>query len=157
MILTSLPYFSTIKDYNYFKNVTLKFNFICNLDSNNKPDYLKSYYNLYAITKDSNKYKNRNKNIDLDLDMGIDQAKENQIISGIYFHTFSDKILSSYGNYSVFTFYSTFILIAGNYIRTFFSSGSERIILTDMPEPQSLITLCEGIKISRYRYDFERY
>lgn len=155
MILSALPTFSSIKDPMFFKNVTLKFNFICDLDENNKPDYLKSYYNLMAeVSNPNSTYKNSTKGA---IDTDDIEKDTNLETGGIYFHTFSNLILSSYGSYNLLTFYSTFILIIGNYIRNFFVSGSERIILTDMPEPQSLITLCEGIKISRYRFDFERY
>lgn len=74
----------------------------------------------------------------------------------IVFHTFSDKISETSGNYDVLTYYISFILVIGRVIRGFISGEAEKIIMTEMPEPQQLINLCEGIKISCYRRDFVR-
>jgi piezo-type mechanosensitive ion channel component 1/2 len=57
-------------------------------------------------------------------------------------------------SYDVVGFYISFILVIGKVIRSIISGEETRIILTEMPEPESLMTLCEGIKISRYRRDF---
>ena len=73
---------------------------------------------------------------------------------GIFFFAFSDKISSSTSGYSVITFYLTFILIIGNYIRNFFSGQAEKINLTEMPNPEEIINLCEGILASRHSFDF---
>jgi len=110
-------------------NTHLKLNFVC-AKSLGSIDYVNSYFKLIADYDDEQ--------------------------TGIFFHTFSNKISSSTGNYNVLTFYTTFVILIGNLIRDFFIKPAERIIYLDMPEPGSLLTLCEGIKISRYRYDFER-
>lgn len=132
MRLSSSQLVEKLEDPQNFKNITLKMNYNCT-KRNDNIDYLNSFFQLRADYNDS-----------------ISDS------SGIFFHTFSYKISSSTGNYNVLTFYSTFIILIGNYIRMFFTSGAERIITTDMPEPGNLLTLCEGIKISRYRYEFER-
>jgi hypothetical protein len=75
----------------------------------------------------------------------------------IVFHTFSDKVSPTSANYDILTFYISFILVIGRVIRGVISGEAEKIILTEMPEPQQLTHLCEGIKISRYRNDLERY
>jgi hypothetical protein len=74
---------------------------------------------------------------------------------GIRFHVFSDKVSSTTLNYSVLTFYVSFVLLVGNYVRNFFSGQPEKISLTEMPNNEELLNLCEGIKVSRYSYNFE--
>ena len=76
--------------------------------------------------------------------------------SGIEFHTFSDKVSSYTAGYDILTFYVTFVLLAGNYVRNFFAGQPEKIMLTEMPEPDKLINLCEGIKTSRYSFELEK-
>ena len=70
-------------------------------------------------------------------------------------HVFSDQISEATSGYSVLTFYITFVLLAGTYIRNFLSSEPEKIILGEMPHAQEIINLCEGVKIARYGYDFK--
>ena len=53
------------------------------------------------------------------------------------------------------TFYISFVLLAGSYIREFLASEPEKIMLGEMPHPKRIVDLCEGIKISRYSYDFK--
>jgi hypothetical protein len=55
----------------------------------------------------------------------------------------------------VLTFYVAFVLVVGSYVRNFFAGQPEKIILTEMPHNEEIMDLCEGIKISRYSYDFE--
>jgi len=70
-------------------------------------------------------------------------------------HVFSDQISEATSGYSVLTFYITFVLLAGTYIRNFLSSEPEKIILGEMPHAKEIINLCEGVKIARYGYDFK--
>ena len=58
-------------------------------------------------------------------------------------------------NYSVLTFYVGFVLVVGNYVRNFFSGQPEKITLTEMPNNEELLNLCDGIKVSRYSYNFD--
>ena len=74
---------------------------------------------------------------------------------GIKFHIFSDQVSSTTLNYSVLTFYVAFVLVAGNYVRNFFSGQPQKISLTEMPHNDELLTLCEGIKVSRYSFNYE--
>ena len=80
--------------------------------------------------------------------------KKNQT-SPFEIHVFSDQISEATSGYSVLTFYITFVLLAGTYIRNFLSSEPEKIILAEMPHAQEIINLCEGVKIARYGYDFK--
>ena len=76
--------------------------------------------------------------------------------NGIEFHTFSDKVSSVSSSYSVLTFYVSFVLIAGSYVRGFLQGHPEKIILTEMPETEQLANLCEGIKTARFSFDLEK-
>ena len=75
---------------------------------------------------------------------------------GLIFHVFSDEVSTTTSGYSILTFYVSFILICGSYVRNFFAGQPSKITLTEMPYCQDIIDLCEGIKISRYSYDFEQ-
>ena len=76
--------------------------------------------------------------------------------SGAEFHAFNDEISESISGYSVVTFYLTFILVAGTYIADFLASEPEKIMFTDLPHPEKIVDICEGIKISRYSHDFKQ-
>jgi hypothetical protein len=130
MRLSSQAHPKVIWDNEVFKNLSVATNFICDY-KNGEIDYSKSYYTL-------RKYDDRDST------------------PSLVFHTFSDKVSTTSTNYDVITFYVSFIIVIGRIIRGALSGEAEKIILTEMPEPKSLINLCEGIKISRYRYDFER-
>ena len=78
------------------------------------------------------------------------------IDQGIVFHTFSDLVSSTSTNYDVLTFYISFILVVGRLIRGAVAGEAEKIVFTEMPEPMKILNLCEGVKISRYRCEFER-
>ena len=118
-------------NFNY--NVTLGF-VGCEYDEDdaNEINYLESYFTL------EKKYKNGTSN------------------GGIIFHVFSDKVSSTISGYSVLTFYVSFILLAGTYVRNFFSGAAEKITLTELPNPEAIINLCEGILVSRYSFDYEQ-
>jgi hypothetical protein len=75
---------------------------------------------------------------------------------GIYFYTFSDLISPTSASYDVLTFYVTFIIFIGKFVRSVILGEAERVIYTEMPRPHKLLSLCEGIKISRYKKDLER-
>ncbi len=112
------------------KKIDVLLNLMCS-ESGGKIDYTKSYFTLKkSDTRDP--------------------------YPGITFHAFSDKVSQTSATYDVMTFYLSFILVIGRLIRGAFSGEAEKIILSEMPEPGNLINLCEGIKISRYRLEFER-
>ena len=80
---------------------------------------------------------------------------EEALFTGVEFHAFNDKISETTSGYSVLTFYLTFILVAGSYVADFLASEPEKIMFTDLPHPEELVNLCEGIQIARYSYDFK--
>ena len=73
---------------------------------------------------------------------------------GIKFITFSDLYSQVTFGYDVLTFYVTFVILAGQVIRGIFLGSAERIMFYQMVNPNRLLSLCEGIKISRIRNDF---
>ena len=75
---------------------------------------------------------------------------------GMVFYTFSDYVSSTSLSFDVIGIYMGFIFLIGNAIRQFTLKEAENIVLTEMPEPQKILNLCEGIKISRCRHDFIR-
>ena len=75
---------------------------------------------------------------------------------GLIFYIFSDKVSSTTSGYSIITFYVSFILIVGTYVRNFFAGQPSKISLTEMPDCKEIINLCEGIKVSRNSFDFEQ-
>ena len=72
---------------------------------------------------------------------------------GIKFITFSDLYSKVTFGYDVLTFYVTFVIVAGQVIRAIFLGTAERIMYLQMVNPNRLISLYEGIKISRIKND----
>jgi hypothetical protein len=102
---------------------------------NKKPSYLESYFTVKKILR----------------------LKDNVTeIEGIKFHVFSDKVSTTTSGKSILTFYVSFVLLVGTYVRNFFAGQPEKIMLTEMPHSEEIINLCEGIKVSRYSFDFEQ-
>jgi hypothetical protein len=133
--LSSDPSPKVIWDNYYFQNITTSLNMICNKNDTGSIDYSNTYFTF-------------KKHDPMDPMPAPSQ--------GLTFHTFSDMVSSTSAGYDVLTFYITFILVIGNVIRNIISGEETKIILTEMPEPKGLINLCEGIKISRFRFEFER-
>ena len=75
---------------------------------------------------------------------------------GIKFHVFSDQVSTTTSGQNILTFYLSFVLLLGNYIRNFFAGQPEKIMLTEMPHSEEIINLCEGIHVSRNSFDFEQ-
>ena len=123
-----------LTDPKYFPDLDIKLGFVgCKNDSEG-PNYLESYFTL-------------KKSMTLE---GGQKLEE-----GIKFHVFSDKVSSTTSGQSILTLYVSFVLLVGTYVRNFFAGQPEKIILTEMPHNEEIMDLCEGIKISRYSYDFE--
>ena len=84
----------------------------------------------------------------------IDDNGEKNLDDGILFITFADLYSSLTMGYDVLTFYTAFVVVAGNLIRSIFLGQSERIMYSEMVNPSKLMSVCEGIKISRIKKDF---
>ena len=100
-----------------------------------KPSYLESYFTVKKILRKP----------------GFPDEKE-----GIKFHVFSDQVSTTTSGKNILTFYVSFVLLVGTYVRNFFAGQPEKIMLTEMPHSEEIINLCEGIKVSRYSFDFEQ-
>ena len=75
--------------------------------------------------------------------------------NGIQYHVLNEKVSSGTFGYSVIGFYSAFILVIGTYVTNFFNYDPSSIIIGEMPHPEILLKICEGIKKSRYLHDFK--
>ena len=128
--LTSSPTVNIIEDEEYFqyKDILLGFQG-CKFVEGEK-NFLNSFFTVKTIDK-------------------------NNSTSPFEIHVFNDEISEATSGYSVLTFYITFVLLAGTYIRNFLSSEPEKIILGEMPHAKEIVNLCEGVKIARYGYDFK--
>ena len=144
--LYTTPKPKRIQDSKYFLNLPIQIGFMnCHNESGSGKNYLESYFTFSLIEPQYNKNYNASDN-------STNATKLNT--TGVVFHVFSDMISSETSGYSVMTFYVSFVLLAGTYIRNFFSGEPEKIILTEMPHPEELLHLCEGIKVSRYSMEF---
>ena len=128
--LTSGSDISIIEDEKHFFKKSVKLGFQGCFKENNQNNYFNSYFTFKAF----------------------DKNKEEE--EPVEFHTFSDQISETTSGYSVLTFYVSFVLLAGSYVREFMESEPEKIMLEEMPHPKKIVELCEGVKIARYSYDF---
>ena len=129
--LTSGSEVNEIEDENYFPKKDVKIGFEgCEKDNNsNNINYFNSYFTVKTYYE------------------GEEQPLE--------LHIFSDQISETTSGYSVITFYVSFVLLAGTYIRDFLANEPEKLMLEELPHPKKIVELCEGIKIARYSYDFK--
>ena len=127
--LTSAIEINEIIDEKYFLKKDLQLGFEGCTIENNKKNYLNSYFSIKSV--------------------------ENGVSKPLELHTFSDQISETTSGYSVITFYISFVLLAGSYVREFLANEPEKIMLEEMPHPKRIVDLCEGIKISRYSYDLK--
>ena len=136
---TTIP--KTILDEKFFHNLGLKIGFVCQNEQNNddksrtKINYFGSYFTAKKVFEDSNGHVE---------------------IGGIVFHVFSDQVSTTTSGRTILTFYVSFVLLAGTYIRNFFAGNPEKIILNEMPHVEEIMNLCEGVRLARYMYDFEQ-
>ena len=130
--LTSGSDITEIEDKNYFFKKSAQLGFQgCFIDNNkNKTNYFNSYFTFKSFNSETNQ------------------------TESVEFHTFSDPISETTSGYSVLTFYVSFVLLVGSYVKEFMESEPEKIMLEEMPHPKKIVELCEGIKIARYSYDF---
>jgi hypothetical protein len=142
MRLSSDPHPTVLRDESVFNPITIMLKFNCQKNDKNETEYYKSYFELYKNKTDEEITENNTTTVN---------ATES-----IEFHTFSDKISEVTSGYSVITFYVSFVLLAGNYVRNFFTGAPEKIMLTELPDPRQLVNLCEGIKTSRYSFELEK-
>ena len=75
--------------------------------------------------------------------------------SGLSIFIISRRILPSYLNLSLSTFYVTIIYALAKIFRTTFVPITAAIFINDSPHPDEILMLCETIKIYRLKENFE--
>ena len=103
-------------------------------EKQNISNYLESYFTLKKV-------------------MEIDGSTTEE---GVKFHVFSDKVSSTVSGQNILTLYVSFVLLVGSYVRKFLAGEPEKIMLTEMPYSRQIIDACEGIKIARNSFDFQK-
>jgi hypothetical protein len=127
--LTSGSEVTEIEDDNFEKR-GLEIGFEgCTKDSNNNINYFNSFFTIKSVYKDK--------------------------AQPLELHVFSDQISETTFGYSVLTFYITFVLLAGDYVREFLQNEPEKIMIEELPHAKKIVDLCEGIRTARYCYDFK--
>ena len=58
--------------------------------------------------------------------------------------------------YSVLTFYAIIVLAVGRIIRSVLAGQTEALFITEVPRPDRLLILCEGVIISRMERRLDR-
>ncbi|CAI2386722.1 unnamed protein product [Moneuplotes crassus] len=81
-----------------------------------------------------------------------DSAKQ----MGLVIYTLSDKITPGLLQYSVITFYVSVVFVASRVLRGYLWSDTSKIYLSDLPYPDELLIICEGVVISRMQKDIYR-
>ncbi len=75
----------------------------------------------------------------------------------LQFIIINDDVISSFFGFnsdgsipfSIISIYATFVYAVGRFVRLFFDKISTRVIYEEMPDPDNLFELCEGIYIYR--------
>lgn len=75
------------------------------------------------------------------------------IQNGLEFIIVSDKYSEAIFGYSVVGFYISIILVVANYFRFIFQGSATTLWLTDIPVADPILTICEGIYLSRIEKD----
>jgi hypothetical protein len=57
---------------------------------------------------------------------------------------------------SIIGIYATLVYTVGKFVRIFFDKISQRVIYEEMPEPNDLFELCEGVYIYRNQRKLEK-
>lgn len=80
---------------------------------------------------------------------------QNDDLLGLSFFTISEKFSPMTFNFSVITFYISVVGLAGRLLR-YFLAGPSNLIMTEMPNPEPIINLSNGIYLSRMTGDLLR-
>eukprot|EP00826_Nyctotherus_ovalis_P018132 TRINITY_DN15403_c0_g1_i2.p1 TRINITY_DN15403_c0_g1~~TRINITY_DN15403_c0_g1_i2.p1 ORF type:complete len:229 (+),score=47.97 TRINITY_DN15403_c0_g1_i2:73-759(+) len=68
---------------------------------------------------------------------------------GIEFITWSEQVTTAILGYTALTLYISVVIVIGNYLKGVTRGEANLIIVNDMPAPDELLNLCEGIIIYR--------
>ena len=78
------------------------------------------------------------------------------IDDGITFKISSDKYSKAIFGYSVMSFYISIILVVANYFRFLFQGSAYNIILSDIPYPDPILSICDGVHQARTKNDIKQ-
>ena len=73
----------------------------------------------------------------------------------IQYHVMNEKVSEITFGYNFIGFYTAIVLVIGSYIGKIFKLNTSEIPLSEMPHPEDLVYICEGIKIARHLQDFK--
>jgi len=76
-------------------------------------------------------------------------SEDPSISDGITYYTISNQSTSELLGYSIIGFYVGVVYIIGKLLRGAISNKAVSFLFSDLPDPDSLIRLCESIKIAR--------
>jgi hypothetical protein len=82
----------------------------------------------------------------------------------VTFILINDDVISSFFGFnsdgsmplSILGIYATLVYTVGKFVRIFFDKISQRVIYEEMPEPEALFELCEGVYIYRNQRNLEK-
>lgn len=77
------------------------------------------------------------------------------IDDGLTFKISSDKYSKAIFGYSVMSFYISIILVVANYFRFLFQGSAYNIILSDIPYPDPILSICDGVHQARTKNDIK--
>lgn len=72
------------------------------------------------------------------------------------FVVFSELFTKVFESTSIIAFYANYVLLLSTIIRTVFMSTYEDILFKEMPYPDMLITVIDGIKMARYKNQLDK-
>lgn len=76
-------------------------------------------------------------------------AQNEEFTDGIAYYTISNQSTSQLLGYSIIGFYVGVVYIIGKLLRGAISNKAVSFLFSDLPDPDSLIRLCESIRIAR--------
>ena len=79
----------------------------------------------------------------------IQSTNPSGIVSGVVYYTVSDRITTAIQQYNVITLYVSIVIVIFNIARTITAGTANRLIINDIPNPDELLAICEGIMIYR--------
>jgi hypothetical protein len=83
------------------------------------------------------------------------ESKDAESLEGLTFFTISENYSPMTFSFSVITFYISVVGLAGRLLRMVLA-GPVNFIMTEMPNPEPLINMCNGVYLSRMTGDLKR-
>eukprot|EP01017_Pseudomicrothorax_dubius_P048531 TRINITY_DN8846_c0_g1_i1.p1 TRINITY_DN8846_c0_g1~~TRINITY_DN8846_c0_g1_i1.p1 ORF type:complete len:403 (+),score=43.25 TRINITY_DN8846_c0_g1_i1:146-1354(+) len=81
---------------------------------------------------------------------------KNSSTSGLEFITIADRSASGFLGYSIVAFYFSVVYLISKFLRLSVSGLSAQIMTSDLPRPEPIINICEGVMVARAERDLIR-